>query len=68
MKPEYGKNVPYLTVELANDLVEKGAAFVGVDTHLIDDLATTSEIGVPIHYIQRAAINTITANKSQTTS
>ena len=51
MTPEYGKNVPYVTVELANALVEKGAIFVGIDTPLIDDLENVSIKGIPVHYI-----------------
>ncbi|MFF2444324.1 cyclase family protein [Priestia megaterium] len=51
MTPEYGKNAPYLTVELANELVKREAAFVGIDTPLVDDIKKISKIGTPVHYI-----------------
>lgn len=50
MTPEYGKNAPYLTIELANILVEKGAIFVGIDSPLIDNMEKQSELGIPVHY------------------
>ncbi|MED1189083.1 cyclase family protein [Bacillus paralicheniformis] len=50
MTPEYGKNAPYLTVELANALVGKGAVFVGIDTPLIDNMSKLSDVGTPVHY------------------
>jgi len=49
-KSQYGENVPYLTPELAKVLVEKGCAIVGVDTPLVDNMATLSNKGVPVHY------------------
>lgn len=50
MTPEYGEKVPYLTVELANALIENEVTFVGVDTPLVDDMARQTEIGIPVHY------------------
>ena len=49
-KSQYGENVPYLTPELAKVLVEKGCAIVGIDTPLVDNMATLSNKGVPVHY------------------
>jgi len=51
MTSKYGNNAPYLTVELANVLVEQQAAFVGIDTPLVDNISTLSNIGTPVHYI-----------------
>jgi kynurenine formamidase len=51
MTSEYGKNAPFLTVELANTLVQKQVAFVGIDTPLVDDISRLSKIGTPVHYI-----------------
>lgn len=47
---DYGKNPPYLTVELATALVEQGAALVGIDSPLVDDMTSSAKIGIPVHY------------------
>lgn len=50
MTEKYGVNSPYLTHELAKLLVEKKAAFVGIDTPLVDNIDRMNLIGVPVHY------------------
>jgi kynurenine formamidase len=44
----YFENHPFLTGDAAQLLVEKGAAFVGIDSHNIDDTRTRSR---PVHSI-----------------
>ena len=47
----YGENVPYLSVEGAQYLIDKGVVFVGIDTPLIDDNDRMMELGNPVHDI-----------------
>jgi arylformamidase len=44
--PPYFSDHPFLTAEAAAWLVERGAAFVGIDSHNIDDTRTKSR---PVH-------------------
>ncbi len=37
MTPDYEKNVPYITLEAAQWLMEQGVAIVGIDTQLVDN-------------------------------
>lgn len=46
----YGKDTPYLSIEAAKYLVEKGAALVGIDSPLVDNILT-SEDEIPVHNI-----------------
>lgn len=45
----YAENPPYLTLEAANLLVEKGVVFVGIDSPLIDNMMTLGTIGCTVH-------------------
>jgi arylformamidase len=46
----YGKNTPYLSIEAAKFLAEKGAALVGIDSPLVDNIMTAEE-AIPVHNI-----------------
>ena len=48
----YGNDHPFLTAQAAEWLVREGAAFVGIDSHNIDDTRTRSR---PVHTILLAA-------------
>jgi kynurenine formamidase len=50
MTPQYGEHAPFITPELARLLVERGAAFVGIDGPLVDDMARQFDQGCPVHY------------------
>jgi len=45
----YGEKPPYLTVEGAERLIEKGVVFIGIDSPLIDNMETMIEEGIPVH-------------------
>ena len=46
----YGEQTPYISVDAAHYLVAQGAAFVGIDSPLVDDLDTSSA-AIPVHNI-----------------
>jgi arylformamidase len=48
MQDQYYHDHPYLTVEAANFLKDKGAVLVGIDSHNIDDTRTNAR---PVHTI-----------------
>lgn len=48
--PEYGVDTPYLSIDAANYLVEKGVALVGIDSPLVDNIES-SELEIPVHNI-----------------
>jgi len=46
----YGQNTPYLSIEAAQYLVEQGAALVGIDSPLVDNIETSAN-AIPVHNI-----------------
>lgn len=49
MTPAYAEDVPYLTPEGAEWLMQKNVSLVGIDTQLIDDYVNSEENGCPVH-------------------
>lgn len=47
----YGENPPYLTVEGAKWLIDRGVIFIGIDSPLIDNFTKTTEYGTPVHHV-----------------
>jgi len=45
----YGEDPPYLTVEGAKWLIERGVVFIGIDSPLIDNMIARIEDGIPVH-------------------
>ena len=46
--PDYGVDAPYLSIAGAQDLIDKGAIFIGIDTPLIDQMGSDA---CPVHDI-----------------
>ena len=57
--PEYEIDTPYLTVEGAHWLMDRGVYVVGIDTPLIDDYVHSAEKGNPVHDIILGALSVI---------